>query len=278
MTRLTTLVDAEAVAARAAAEIARRIQSAREERGVAHLALSGGTTPGGAYELLARELEDWANVEVWFADERCVGPEDSESNYRLARETLIEPAEIPAEQVHRMEGELGPEEGAARYARLLGERVAADGGAGTGTSASTSGRGGASTGQDTGAGAGSADARSAGALGLPVLDVIVLGIGPDGHIASLFPGAATLHAGAQAVCLPVHDSPKPPPERITLSLAVLRAARRCLMLATGASKSDAVAAMLGQASDHVPASLLDRDRLSVLVDDAAAPPGPLPDG
>ena len=107
----------------------------------------------------------------------------------------------------------------------------------------------------------------------PVLDLVVLGIGPDGHVASLFPGAATLDAGADAVCLGVHDSPKPPPERITLSLATLRAARECMLLATGASKADAVAAMLGEPSHHVPASLLRRERLTVILDDAAAPAG-----
>jgi 6-phosphogluconolactonase len=245
MTRLTTLSDAEAVARRAAAEIARRLVSARRERGVAHLALSGGTTPGRTYELLAGApaaqagLEDWRDIEVWFADERCVGPEDPESNYKLARETLLEPAGVAPERVHRMAGELGPEEGARRYVGALEERVSARDG------------------------------------GLPVLDVVVLGIGPDGHVASLFPGAPTLDAGERAVCLGVHDSPKPPPERITLSLAVLRAARRCLLLATSASKADAVAGMLAEPSRHVPASLLARDRLSVILDDAAAPPGPL---
>jgi 6-phosphogluconolactonase len=106
---------------------------------------------------------------------------------------------------------------------------------------------------------------------LPVLDVIVLGIGPDGHVASLFPGAPTLDAGPHELCLGVHDSPKPPPERITLTLAVLRAARRCLLLATGAGKADAVNAMLGEPSRHVPASLLRRERLTVIVDDAASP-------
>ncbi len=245
MTRLTTVADSEAVAERAAGEIVRRLASAKRERGVAHLALSGGTTPGRTYELLAGELprraglDDWQNIEIWFADERCVGKDDLESNYRLAFETLLGPAGIPAERVHRMEGELGPEEGATRYEQALRARVAERDGV------------------------------------LPVLDVIVLGIGPDGHVASLFPGAPTLKAGEEAVCLGVHDSPKPPPERITLSLAVLRAARRCLLLATSASKADAVAAMLGEPTEHVPASLLAKDKLNVIVDDAAAPPGPI---
>ncbi len=241
MTRLTTLPDAEAVAVRAAAEIARELESAREQRGVAHLALSGGTTPARTYELLVEALADWEGIEVWFADERCVEPEDEQSNYRMAAETLLGPAAILPERVHRMEGELGPEEGAARYVKALTERL--PGG----------------------------DRRPH----PPVLDVVVLGIGPDGHVASLFPGAPTLDAGEQAVCLGVRDSPKPPPERITLSLAVLRTARRCTLLASGASKADAISAMLGEPSPHVPASLLRRGRLTAIVDDAASPPAGL---
>jgi 6-phosphogluconolactonase len=239
MTRITTNAYPEATAERAAVEIARALQSAREQRGVAHLALSGGSTPARTYELLAGALEDWDGVEIWFADERCVGPEDAESNYRLAAETLLRPAAIDPVRVHRMEGELGPDEGARRYAEALQERIPLD------TNA------------------------------LPVLDLIVLGIGPDGHVASLFPGAPTLDAGAEALCLGVHESPKPPPERITLSLAVLRAARRCLLLATGAGKADAIAAALGEPTKHVPASLLVRERLTVVVDDAASPPAGL---
>jgi 6-phosphogluconolactonase len=252
MTRLTTLADGEAVARRATLEIARGLDGARRARGVAHLALSGGTTPARTYELLASELADWDGIEVWFADERCVGPEDEQSNFRLAHETLLAAAGVPDERVHRMEGELGPEEGAERYARALRERVPAEA---------------------------DGPARTAGESGetdaMPALDVIVLGIGPDGHVASLFPGAPTLDADARAVCLPVHDSPKPPPERITLSLQVLRAARACLLLATSAGKADAVSAMLGEPSRHVPASLLRRGRLNVIVDDAAAPLPPL---
>ncbi|MEA2200905.1 MAG: 6-phosphogluconolactonase [Solirubrobacteraceae bacterium] len=241
MTRLTTCPDPETVATRAAAHIERQLRRAREERGVAHLALSGGTTPGRSYELLAAGEGDWTGVQVWFADERCVPPDDEQSNYRLVAETLLAPAGIPADRVHRMEGELGPEEGAGRYARELLEH---------------------------------APLERAGPPGPPVLDLVVLGIGPDGHVASLFPGAPALSAGEEAICLGVHDAPKPPPERITLSLAVLRAARGCLLLATGASKSDAVNAMLGEPTPHVPASLLRRERLTVIVDDAAAPEGP----
>lgn len=234
MTRLTTCPDAETVARRAAAHVTRVVARAVAERGVAHVALSGGTTPGGAYELLGAQDETLAGMEIWFADERCVAPEDEQSNYLLAQRTLLAAGTIGPERIHRMRGELGPERGAAAYAAELAGRAPQ---------------------QD----------------GLPVLDLIVLGIGPDGHVASLFPGAGTLDAGEQAVCLGICDSPKPPPQRITLSLAVLRAARSCLLLATGASKADAVDAMLGEPSRRVPASLLRRERLTVICDDAAAP-------
>jgi 6-phosphogluconolactonase len=248
VTRLTACPDAETVAERAAAHVARQLRHAHDERGLAHLALSGGTTPGRMYELLGANAEDLSGVEVWFADERCVAPEDPESNYRLAAQTLL--GAIAPAHVHRMQGELGPDDGAHRYAQELTERLC-------------------DPHVDPGAPA------TAASLQTPVLDVIVLGIGPDGHVASLFPGADTLDADEQAVCLGVRDSPKPPPERITLSLAVLRAARECVLLATGAGKADAVAAMLGEPSRHVPASLLRRERLTVMVDDAAAPAGPL---
>jgi 6-phosphogluconolactonase len=234
VTRLTTCADAESVARRAAEHIARALAHARDARGGAHLALSGGTTPGRTYELLGADREGLAGVELWFADERCVPPDDEESNYLLAERTLISAAGLPAERVHRMRGELGPDAGARAYAQELCGRL--------------------------------------GAAAPPVLDVVVLGIGPDGHVASLFPGAPTLDAGPDAVALGVSSSPKPPPERITLSLAVLRAARSCVLLATGASKADAVEAMLGEPTAHVPASLLERERLTVIVDDAAAPP------
>jgi len=266
VTRLITLADPEAVAVRAAREIAQHIERAREERGVAHLVLSGGSTPERAYELLVQALSDWEGVEVWFADERCVGPEHEESNYRMAREKLLEHVPAPAERVHRMEGELGPERGAERYAQALRagvapveERLPAGGG----DDSPAPGGNGIANGPSTPAGS-----------ALPVLDVVVLGIGPDGHVASLFPEAPTLGAGEQTVCLGVHDSPKPPPQRITLSLEVLRAARRCLLLATGAGKEQAIAGALAEPTTRVPASLLRRERLTVIVDDAASPPPP----
>jgi 6-phosphogluconolactonase len=240
MTRLTTCADAETVAERAAMHVIAVLERARAERGVAHLALSGGTTPGRTYELLADRPEELGDTELWFADERCVGPEDEQSNYRLAEQAGLVGA-VAAGLVHRMEGELGPQQGAERYATLLAERLVAPG-------------------EET--------------QTLPILDLVVLGIGPDGHVASLFPGSPTLDAPEDSICLGVLDSPKPPPQRITLSLGVLQAARGCLLLATGTSKADAIDAMLAEPSHHVPASLLRRERLTVILDDAAAPGSP----
>lgn len=252
MIRITTLPDAEAVARRAASDVARLIEEARERRGVAHVALSGGGTPRRTYELLAETLGDWSAVEIWFADERCVPPEDEQSNYLLAAKALLEPASIPGERVHRMLGELGPDEGAQLYEQEL--RAAF----GSGASAATS------------AGQSSSSGAAQGAGPEPVLDLAILGIGPEGHVASLFPDAEALHAGEDRLCVGVSDSPKPPPRRITLTLPALRAARRCLVIATGPEKTGAISAMLGDAGARVPASLLPRERLSVIVDDAAS--------
>jgi 6-phosphogluconolactonase len=237
MAEVIVCSDPEMLARRAAAAVEEEIAGARQARRIAHVALSGGTTPVRTYELLAASPLDWTAVELWFADERCVGPADPESNYRLLAESLVEPAAIGPERVHRMAGELGPAEGARRYAELLASRL------------------------------------REGASGVPVLDLVLLGIGPEGHIASLFPGTRAL-AGDEATegpaCLGIHDSPKPPPERITLSLPVLRAARRCLLLASGRGKAEALARALGPPSAAAPASLLPGERLTILADADAA--------
>lgn len=238
--RLITLPDPETLAHEAAQLLSSQIHHAVEQRGEAHIALSGGTTPRRTYQLLRDAIDLGDAVELWFADERCVPPDHPDSNYRLVDETLLRRAAAKPPAVHRMQGELGPDQGAARYASelcgrlLVGEPTAKEGAC------------------------------------TPVLDLIVLGIGEDGHIASLFPHASVLDAPAEAVCHGIHDSPKPPPQRITLSLPVLRAARSCLLLATGAGKADALRGALGAPSKGLPASLLARDQLTILLDEQAA--------
>jgi 6-phosphogluconolactonase len=243
MTRVTTVATPEAAAERAAQEIARALTDAIERRGAAHLGLSGGKTPRRVYELLAGLLADWSAVELWYGDERCVGPEDPESTHRLVAETLLAGVDGAQPCEHRIRGELGPEAAAQAYAEELRTRVPP---------------------------AAELDASSK----LPALDIALLGIGEDGHTASLFPGHPEVLDESGALCLPVHDAPKPPPARVTLSLPVLRAARRCLLLATGAGKADALAAVLAGPDQRVPASLLASKRLHILADDAAAPSAP----
>ena len=213
--------DALAAARFAAEQMAAAVNEALATRGAAHLALSGGGTPKPAYERLGALVPDWSAVHLWFADERCVDPGDPESNARLVRETL----EAPGATVHRMRGELGPEDGAAAYDRELGDVV---------------------------------------------LDVVLLGMGPDGHTASLFPNNPALDVtGVRAVG--VHGSPKPPPERVSLTREALDGARRLILLVAGADKAQALAAALGEPTPATPMSLLERSRLDVIADAAALP-------
>lgn len=220
--------DADAVATRAARLIDELLDATLAARASAHLALAGGTTPAGAYAQLRRA--SWAGVELWFGDERCVGPEDPASNYRMVAETLL--VHAAGARVHRIEGELGAQPAAAAYDALLRERVPSDGGP------------------------------------LPVLDVLLLGIGEDGHTASLFPHNPAL-AVLDVACVAVHDAPKPPPDRVSLSLGVLRMARSTILLASGTGKAIALARALAPPDPAVPASLLERDHLTVIADSAA---------
>lgn len=234
MRGLTVAAGPEEAAGAAADHLAEAVREARRHRGRAHLALAGGSTPRRTYEVLAQRLDDWSGVEVWFSDERAVPPEDPESNYRLAAETLLARAPIPPERVHRVLGERGAEEAARVYEAELSEYL------------------------------------PAGDRAFPALDVALLGIGEDGHTASLFPGSPALEDGA-SLCLAVR-APKPPPARVTLTLAALRATRRIVFLATGAEKAPAVRAVLARPSLEVPASLLAGDAADLIVD-ADADPG-----
>jgi 6-phosphogluconolactonase len=226
--RVIRAADGEAVAERAAQLIDELLDATLAARGRAHLALAGGTTPAGAYARLRRRT--WDGVELWFGDERCVGPDDPASNYRMVAETLLTHAGDVV--VNRIEGELGAERAAAAYDTLLLERVPSDGGP------------------------------------VPVLDIVLLGIGEDGHTASLFPHNAALERSGIA-CVAVHDAPKPPPDRVSLSLETLRAARATILLASGPGKAQALAGALAAPDQAVPASLLNRERLTVIADSAA---------
>lgn len=230
--RLTTMPSADAVAAKSADLLAELLSDALARRGVAHIALTGGTSAAPVYERLATKLRSWADVHLWWGDERCVAPDDEQANFAIALETLIEPAGIATARVHRIRGELGPADAAAAYALELSEHVRTE-------------------------------------EGLPVLDVVDLGLGPDGHVASLFPNHPALEI-VGAATVGIDDAPKPPPERVTLTLPVLRAARNCVIHAAGAAKREAIERLRGAPDPGTPASLLRRDRLTVIADEAAA--------
>jgi len=182
------LADTDAVAIAAADLIGEAIES-----GARTLVLAGGSTPKRAYQLLAERPLGWGRVTVLFGDERCVSPFDPESNYRMAKEELLDRVEPGS--VHRMPAELGAEEAAELYDRVV--------------------------------------------RGLSPLDLVLLGMGPDGHTASLFPGSPALEATGCAAA--VHGAPKPPPDRVTLTLGALRGARRVVFMITGGDKAEALA-------------------------------------
>jgi 6-phosphogluconolactonase len=236
MIDITTCPDNESACRASAREIAARIEESRAARGAAHVALAGGNTPRRAYELLVELGVDWSDVHLWWGDERCVEPDDPDSNHRMAEESLLAPLSArgtsPLPTEHRIAGELGAEEAARRYAQELRRLV--PGGAG----------------------------------GVPALDLALLGLGEDGHTASLFPGHPEVEMRGD-LCLPVHDSPKPPPDRVTLSLDMLLGSRHILLLATGEGKAQALAATLAGPDPRVPASLLAEGPLRVIADEAA---------
>lgn len=207
---------------------------AEAARAGGHLALAGGSTPRTAYERAASLGVNWSKATLWFGDDRCVSPEHEHSNYRMVRESLLDRLAGPVPDVRRIEGERGPSEAASRYDDALGEAFQG---------------------------------------GTPELDLVLLGIGPDAHTASLFPRDAAL-AEADRLAVGV-DTPGMAPlvPRVTMTLPVLSAARSVLFLIAGADKAEAVRrAFSGPADPDAPASLVrpETGSLTVLLDPEAA--------
>ncbi len=173
------------------------------------IALSGGTTPKKLYALLGNEPYrnqiDWTRVEIFWSDERCVPPESEESNYLLAQQVLLSKIPVAASQIHRMPADEADRDAASAAYTDEMRRVFAT-------------------------------------SGTPNFDLIQLGMGPEGHTASLFPHQASLHE-QQRLVMPV-TVPKPPPPRLTFTPPILNAARHVLFLVTGSEKADAVHAVL----------------------------------
>lgn len=195
---------------------------------------TGGSTPKRAYELAAEEPDAWRGVRVWFGDERCVGPDDDRSNFGMFRQALIERIGAAAGEleVHRMLGELGPQEAADRY---------------------------------------EAELRAAGP---PRFDLLLLGIGPDGHMASLFPHQATLRERERLVVGVPEAGLEPFVPRVSLTLPALAAAERIVFLVAGEGKAEIIGRVFGpgtEPTEALPSSLLAplSDRITLLCDPAA---------
>jgi 6-phosphogluconolactonase len=198
-----SIVDKSELPARAARKIAELLRSAAEARGCACVALAGGTTPRAVHEALALEPDvPWPRVHVFFGDERCVPPDHPDSNYRMAKESLLDRVPIAPAQIHRPRAEEPDHDAAARAYEAV----------------------------------------------LPAgLDLVILGIGEDGHTASLFPRSPALNDRTRRY-IPV-VGPKPSPERLTLTVPALETAADIVMLAVGSGKAEAVARALEGAWD-----------------------------
>jgi 6-phosphogluconolactonase len=203
--RIHVEADLECSARAAAAFVLERARAALEARGRLTLALAGGSTPRALYAHMRDFALPWQQVELCFGDERCVPPEHPDSNARMVREALMVPAGIPEERLHRMRGELPPEEGARDYEATL-RGVFGD------------------------------------AVLVPRFDIVLLGLGADAHTASLFPHSSAL-AERQAWVAP-NVVPKLASTRLTLTYPVLNAAKAVLFLVSGADKAGAVREVL----------------------------------
>jgi len=234
--------DAAAVARRGAGLFALAAQEGAAARGAFTVALSGGNTPRGLYCLLAggafSSKIPWRRVHLYWGDERCVPPDDAASNYAMARAAFIDAVHVPDGNVHRVRGEDAPEEAAAAYAAELARPPL--------TAPQTP--------------------------GLPVFDLVLLGLGADGHTASLFPHAAALAEETRLAVVGQGGSGSGP--RVTLTFPVINAARRIVFVVTGGEKAGMVAEVLEglRVPDAIPAQRVAPlyGSLLWLLDEAAA--------
>lgn len=227
--------DRRSLARATAARFLVEVTDAVAVRGIAHVVLTGG---GVGIETLAEvaaspltEAIDWTAVHVWWCDERFVGVGDPERNEGQAQAALLGTLLLPEENIHRM-GTSGafdtPEAAAGAYAVELARHGEP----------------------------------------CPAFDIALLGLGADGHVASLFPGNAAV--GLAGTCVAVRDSPKPPPERISLTLTALARARQIWVVAAGAEKADAVAGCLAGRGSLPGSRVRGTERTLWLIDAAAS--------
>ena len=237
------LPDAAAMAQEAARRFVAIAREAVAQRGTFTVALAGGSSPASLYRLLADapfvDEVDWAHTFVYFGDERCVPPDHPDSNFRMAQAALLARVALPPHNIFRMAGELPPDFAAQAYARILRRNFRLRGGA------------------------------------RPCFDLILLGLGEDGHTASLFPGMPALDEHRRLVVwssVPAYV--RPAVSRVTLTLPVLNAGRNVLFLVAGSSKTAALRSALSgrELSEPLPARRVQpvQGNLVWLLDTAAA--------
>jgi 6-phosphogluconolactonase len=203
-------------------EAAHRLLSAADEasrtRGIFHLVLSGGGTPRHLYRKLAKPplslMMPWSDVHFYWGDERCVPPDHGESNYGQARDILIKNVPVRDDNIHRIKGELTPKAAASDYRSRLREM--------------------SSAGQDW-----------------PEFDLVLLGLGDDGHTASLFPGHLSQEEQDRPVLAVTAEYGGRPADRVTLTPLALNSARQVIFLVSGRSKAEALSAALGEKNDPI---------------------------
>ncbi len=243
-------LDAGALARRAAQHFVEVTAQAAAARGRARIAISGGSTPKAAFQLLAdanqplRAGMPWDNFDLYWVDERCVPPNDSDSNYRMTREAMLDHVPLAPARIHRMEGELAPETAASRYELELRTSFRLEG------------------------------------AEIPRFDLIALGMGPDGHTASLFPHTAALHETSRlAVANHVQNKDA---WRITLTRPVINQGASVFFLIAGADKAQILKEVLLGPRDpeRLPSQLIAPAGgiLTLLLDKAAASLLPATDG
>ena len=230
------------VAMASARLFASRVEQAVNQRGVARIAISGGSTPQATFKLLADPAQPflntipWDKIQLFWVDERCVAPDNPESNYGVCRDLLLSKVPLPEKNVFRMEGELDPEEAAARYESTLRNVMKLEG------------------------------AES------PAFDLVALGMGPDGHTASLFPHTEAINEIGRLVV--ANHVPQKDTWRITLTWPVIIQAAEVVFEIEGASKTDVLAEVLTGPRDpeRLPSQLIrpTSGKLLFLLDQAAA--------
>ena len=242
--------DAAALAQRAAQYLTEMAGEAVADRGRVRIAISGGSTPKAAFQLLAdphqpwRSRMPWDKLELYWVDERTVAPDDAESNFRMTREALLDHIPMRPEQIHRMEGELDPEVAASRYESELRNSFRLEG------------------------------AES------PRFDLIALGMGNDGHTASLFPNTEAIHEMGRLVC--ANPVPQKQTTRITLTWPVINHASSVFFLIGGADKAEVLREVFMGSHDpeRLPSQLIwpASGILTLILDKAAAALLPPTDG